>query len=194
MLISGNMLYHSAFTGSPTIPKKVRLGTPGNCHCVQTPNRNKWGRQDADAHSPDEWSHPKPAVQILRTRSKCAVVTEGISLRRKLLSGGVSASEAPVGAPVQVSAADSWGFPDIDLWVFFLLLIRALSSTYYSHSVRLARSGGGERSRGRTHISVPHRICCTLMYWQLHRRRRHRHRSPIRFLYPGKCDVISEFQ
>lgn len=87
-------------------------------------------RRSDDAYGPDEWSDPKAAtIQFLRARSKCAVVTEEISLRDKLLMG-VSASEAPEEPPVQASTADSWGFPDIDLWFFFL--IRALSSTYYS--------------------------------------------------------------
>lgn len=75
-------------------------------------------RRSDDAYGPDERSDPKAAtIQFLRARSKCSVVTEEISLRDKLLMG-VSASEAPEEPPVQVSAADSWGFPDIDLCFF----------------------------------------------------------------------------
>lgn len=99
-------------------------------------------------------------VQILRARSKCAVVTEEISGRGKLLKG-VSASEAPEEPPVQVSAADSWGFPDIDL----CFLIRVPSSTYSptlrDWCVLQRRRGAGH---WRTHIRVPHRIDCTLMF------------------------------
>lgn len=56
-------------------------------------------------------------------------------MRRKLLKG-VSASEALEEAPVQVSAADSWGFPDIDLCFFYpgavvhLLLLLSVTDAF----------------------------------------------------------------
>lgn len=58
-------------------------------------------------------------LPVLRARCKCAVVREEISGRGKLLRGLCALTrtdKTPAGPPVQVSAADSWVFPDIDLF------------------------------------------------------------------------------
>lgn len=58
-------------------------------------------------------------LPVLRARCKCAVVREEISRRGKLLRGLCAltrTAKTSAGPPVQVSAADSWVFPDIDLF------------------------------------------------------------------------------
>lgn len=107
-----------------------RVIVSNSCQSSQDTRPTSWGGLNQRWWVQSWWPiRSKPAVlPVLRARGKCAVVREEISKRGKLLrclcalTRTVKTLARP---PVQVSAADSWGFPDIDL--FF---IRVLSSTY----------------------------------------------------------------
>lgn len=93
LLISGSMLDHSAFTGDRQ-SKQSAIRNSWKLSLHPNSKRNKCDqvrRSDGTPMSAAPMSDPirtAADVQILRARSKCAVVTEEISVRRKLLKGG----------------------------------------------------------------------------------------------------------
>lgn len=94
LLISGSMLYHSAFTGDRQSKQSaIRNSWKLSLHPNSDRNkRDQVRRSDGTPMRAVPMSDPirrAAAVQILRARSKCAVVTEEISVRRKLLKGGL---------------------------------------------------------------------------------------------------------
>lgn len=103
-----------------TIQERVIVSN--SCQSSQDTRPTSWGGLNQRWWVQSWWLiRSKPAVlPVLRARGKCAVVREEISKRGKLLrclcalTRTVKTLARP---PVQVSAADSWGFPDIDLFL-----------------------------------------------------------------------------
>lgn len=93
----------------------------------------------------------KPGVLlVLHAWGKCAVVREEIIERGKLLRGLCALTytvKTLAGPPVQVSVADSWGSPDIDVF----LCCRPPTPRCMTVSTPTL---GKERSHRRTHVAV----------------------------------------
>lgn len=85
---------------------------------------------NTDEENPDDWSdsrNPKLPYSRFYAHTVNALSSERRLARETSCCAVTRSAKTPEEPPVQVSAADSWGCPDIDLLVFF---IRLLSSTY----------------------------------------------------------------